>query len=49
MGLAEAVKSDKALARAMNTYDGKVTYEAVAKDMGYDYVPIMDALGAKGR
>jgi alanine dehydrogenase len=49
LGLAEAVKGDRALARALNTYDGKITYEAVAKDMGYDYVPIMDALGAKGR
>ncbi|SEK66567.1 alanine dehydrogenase [Stigmatella aurantiaca] len=47
MGLVEAIKSDRALARALNTYDGKVTYEAVAKDLGYDYVPIHDALGGK--
>ncbi len=47
MGLVEAVRSDKVLARALNTYDGKVTYEAVAKDLGYDYVPIHDALAAK--
>jgi alanine dehydrogenase len=47
MGLIEAVKSDRALARAMNTYNGHVTYEAVAKDMGYDYVPITDAFGRK--
>ena len=49
LGLVEAVKADKALARALNTYDGKITYEAVAKDMGYDYVPLMDAIGGKGR
>lgn len=49
MGLVEAVKSDKALARAMNTYDGKVVYEAVAKDLGYEYVSLTAALGAKGR
>ncbi|WP_224371286.1 alanine dehydrogenase [Hyalangium versicolor] len=49
LGLVEAVKSDKALARAINTYDGKITYEAVAKDMGYDYVALQDALGSKGR
>src|SRR5215217_4042712 len=47
MGLVEAVKSDRALARAMNTYNGHVTYEAVAKDLGYDYRPILDALSGK--
>jgi alanine dehydrogenase len=46
-GLVEAVKADRALARAMNTYNGHVTYEAVAKDMGYDYMPIADALAGK--
>jgi alanine dehydrogenase len=45
LGLAEAVKQDKALARAINTFDGHVTYEAVAKDLGYPYVSIQDALG----
>jgi alanine dehydrogenase len=47
MGLVEAIKSDRALQRAINTYNGHITYEAVAKDMGYDYVPLMDALGGK--
>jgi len=45
LGLSEAVRQDKALARALNTYDGHVTYEAVAKDLGYPYVSIQDALG----
>ena len=43
----EAVKADTALAQGLNTYGGHVTYEAVAKDLGYAYVPIVDALGAK--
>ncbi|RKG57903.1 alanine dehydrogenase [Corallococcus sp. CA054B] len=47
LGLVEAVKSDRALQRAINTYNGHITYEAVAKDMGYDYVPLMDALSGK--
>jgi alanine dehydrogenase len=47
MGLVEALKSDPALARGLNTYDGHVTYEAVAKDMGYSYMPILDAVGSK--
>ncbi|MCE9670355.1 alanine dehydrogenase [Myxococcus stipitatus] len=47
MGLVEAIKSDRALARAMNTYNGHVTYEAVAKDLGYDYLSISEALARK--
>ncbi|RYZ34724.1 MAG: alanine dehydrogenase [Myxococcaceae bacterium] len=47
LGLVEAIKADRALQRAINTYNGHITYEAVAKDMGYDYVPLMDALGGK--
>ena len=43
----EAVRSDKALARGVNTYGGSVTYEAVARDMGYPYVPLADALGKR--
>ncbi len=49
LGLVEAIKSDKALARGLNTYNGHVTYEAVAKDLGYTYLPITDAIGSKGR
>jgi alanine dehydrogenase len=49
MGLIEAIKADKALARGLNTYNGQVTYEAVAKDLGYTYMSIFDAIGAKGR
>jgi alanine dehydrogenase len=47
MGLVEAIKADKSLARGLNTYDGHVTYEAVAKDLGYAYVSIGDAIARK--
>ncbi len=48
LGLAAAIKSDAALARGLNTFGGHVTYEAVARDLGYDYLPILDALHGKG-
>jgi alanine dehydrogenase len=52
LGIVEAIKSDKALAKGLNTYGGHVTYEAVARDLGYAYVPIEEAIGGgprKGR
>jgi alanine dehydrogenase len=45
LGVVEAIKADRALARGLNTFGGHVTYEAVAKDLGYAYVPWTDALG----
>ena len=49
LGLIAAIKKDPALARGLNTYEGAVTYEAVAKDLGYPYVPILEAIeGKKG-
>jgi len=47
MGIVAAIQSDKAIARAINTYGGHVTYEAVANDLGYDYVPLEDAIAGK--
>jgi alanine dehydrogenase len=44
LGLVDAVRQDPALARAVNTYGGHVTYEAVARDLGHPYVPLADAL-----
>ena len=44
LGLIEAIKQDKALAKGLNTYGGFVTYAAVARDLGYDYKPIEDAI-----
>lgn len=39
MGLEEAVKAFPLLEKGVNTYGGKVTYEAVALDLGLEYVP----------
>lgn len=36
-GLAEAVAADKALALGVNTYQGKITYQAVAEAFGLPY------------
>jgi alanine dehydrogenase len=47
LGLVEAIKRDKALARGINTYGGAVTYEAVAQDLGYPYVPLEQALARR--
>jgi len=47
LGVVEAVRQDSALARGLNTYDGQVTYEAVAKDLGYPYAPIIGAIQNK--
>ncbi len=39
MGLEEAVKAHPLLEKGINVYGGKVTYEAVASDLGMEYVP----------
>ena len=44
LGLSEAIRSDAALAKGLNTYGGHVTYEAVARDLGYAYMPILEAI-----
>ena len=41
-GVAKAIKDNPAILTGVNIYDGKVTYEAVASDLGYDYVPLED-------
>ncbi len=46
LGLVEATRQSKALARAVNTFGGHVTYEAVARDMGYPYVALEAAMQA---
>jgi alanine dehydrogenase len=47
LGLVDALKSDAALSKGLNTFDGHVVYEAVARDLGYDYVPLQDALDGR--
>ncbi|RXI98365.1 alanine dehydrogenase [Anaerobacillus alkaliphilus] len=43
-GVFTAVTENKALELGVNVANGAVTYEAVAKDLGYDYVPVQEAL-----
>ncbi len=45
MGWKDALRADKHLAEGLNVHEGKVTYEAVARELGYDYVPVEDVLG----
>jgi len=39
-GAIDAIKKDPHLRNGVNTYKGKVTYQAVADDQGLEYVPI---------
>lgn len=45
-GWKQALADDAHLANGLNVWDGKVTYEAVARDLGYDYTPTETALAA---
>jgi alanine dehydrogenase len=44
-GPRQAMLDDPHLLNGLNVHAGKVTYEAVAGDLGYDYVPAAQALG----
>ena len=46
MGYKDALLSSQHFLNGLNVIDGKVTEEAVARDLGYDYVPAREALGA---
>lgn len=43
-GVQQAVAANPALKLGVNTANGSVTYEAVAKDLGYDFVSVDEAL-----
>ena len=43
-GAVQAVTENAALAKGVNTLNGHVTYEAVARDLGYPYTSVTDAL-----
>ena len=43
-GWKQALKDDRHLLNGLNVWDGKVTCEPVARDLGYDYVPAETAL-----
>jgi alanine dehydrogenase len=45
-GVVGAIRSDPALARGVNVFDGKITYEAVADAHGLEYTPLDEALAA---
>lgn len=45
-GLEPALKDSQPLKAGVNVLNGKVTFEAVAKDLGYDYVSVEDAMAA---
>lgn len=40
----QAMLEDEHLLNGLNVHAGKVTYEAVARDLGYDFVPAAEAL-----
>lgn len=44
-GWRQALKDDPNLRNGLNVCQGKITYAAVAKDLGYDYVPAESMLG----
>ena len=43
-GAINAIQENPALAEGVNTLNGHVTYEAVARDLGYAYKPLKDAI-----
>lgn len=45
MGWQGALKANAHLADGLNVHAGKVTYKAVAEELGYDYVPVKEVLG----
>ena len=43
-GVNQAVEGNKAIEAGVNTANGHLTYEAVARDLGYEYKPVREAL-----
>ncbi|SDJ35302.1 alanine dehydrogenase [Salimicrobium halophilum] len=43
-GVDQAVKGNHAIEEGVNTANGHLTYEAVARDLGYEYMPVPQAL-----
>jgi alanine dehydrogenase len=44
LGWREALRQNPHLAEGLNVHAGKVTYKAVAEELGYDYLPVADAI-----
>ncbi|MDR6777419.1 MULTISPECIES: alanine dehydrogenase [Paenibacillus] len=47
LGVQEALRRSKPLLSGTNVLNGHITYEAVARDLGYPYVPVEQAWQAK--
>ena len=47
LDVAEAVVRDRVLARGVNVFAGKVTYEPVAEATGQPYAELFETLGAR--
>jgi len=45
LGWQEALRRDPHLAAGLNVHAGRVTYEAVARELGYDVQPLAEVLG----
>ncbi|WP_353230156.1 alanine dehydrogenase [Novosphingobium sp.] len=45
LGWKAALRADAHLAAGLNVHEGHVTYEAVAVELGYPYVPVAEVLG----
>lgn len=43
-GWKKACQEDPHLAAGLNVHEGRITYEAVARDLGYDYIPLTKVL-----
>ncbi|WP_033829457.1 alanine dehydrogenase [Bacillus andreraoultii] len=43
-GLREAILQNEALKSAVNVCNGRITFKAVANDLGYTYIPVEEAL-----
>jgi alanine dehydrogenase len=48
MGWKQAMANDPHLAEGLNVHAGEVTYEAVAKELNYDYRPVAELLSRQG-
>lgn len=47
LGVLQALATNKALASGVNVINKHITHEAVAKDLEYDYVPLLHAINMK--
>ena len=45
LGWQEAMRRNAHLAAGLNVHDGKLTYQAVADELGYPFVPVAEVLG----